>query len=379
MTNLTINGIPVEVPEGTMVLRAAEKLGITIPTLCDHPDLTPYGGCRLCLVEVKGARAMAASCALPVSEGMEVTTESDALFKSRREILEFLLFAYHDSGYQNGQKDETQFMHWVRHFGLDPNQKQSPTPRYAVNSDPNPVVWVDLNKCILCNRCIRACEEVQGRFVWGLTKRGFDSEISAGANTDMLSARCESCGACVAYCPTGALDNKPSIGAGKPDKLVTTTCGYCGVGCQFDLNIKDDKIIRVTSNPQAPVNGMHLCVKGRYGYDYIHHPERLLKPRVRRYLLEGAEKSEVRDLISGKSSQSAGRTTVQSGWDWVETSWDIALDITARRLSDIRQEHGPNSIGVLTSAKCTNEENYLMNKLARQVIGTNNIDHCARL
>ena len=373
MTHLTINGTPVEVPEGTMVLRAAEKLGITIPTLCDHPDLTPYGGCRLCLVEVKGARGLAASCALPVTEGMEVTTESDNLFKNRREILEFLLFAYHDSGYENGQKDETQFMHWVRHFGLDAAAKQSPQPRYSVNSDPNPVVWVDLNKCILCNRCIRACEEVQGRFVWGLTKRGFDSEISPGANTDMLTANCESCGACVAYCPTGALDNKPSMGAGKPEKLVTTTCGYCGVGCQFDLNIKDDKVIRVTSNPKAPVNGMHMCVKGRYGYDYIHHPDRLLKPRVRRYLLDERDKSEVRASISNPNPQPG------HGWEWVETSWDTALDITARKISEIRRVNGPDSIGVLTSAKCTNEENYLMNKLARQVIGTNNIDHCARL
>ncbi len=373
MTNLIINGLPVEVPEGTMVLRAAEKLGITIPTLCDHPDLTPYGGCRLCLVEVKGARGMAASCALPVSEGMQVTTESEALFKSRREILEFLLFAYHDSGYADGQKDETQFMHWVRHFGLDLPERQSPAPRYPVNSDPNPVVWVDMNKCILCNRCIRACEEIQGRFVWGLKGRGFETEISAGANTDMLSARCESCGACVAYCPTGALDNKPSLGAGKPDRLVTTTCSYCGVGCQFDLNIKDDKVIRVTSNPHAPVNGMHLCVKGRYGYDYIHHPDRLLKPRVRRYLLDGRAKSEIRPAISGETTDPRG------GWDWVETSWETALDITASRLADIRAQYGPDTIGVMTSAKCTNEENYLMNKLARQVIGTNNIDHCARL
>jgi formate dehydrogenase major subunit/formate dehydrogenase alpha subunit len=373
MTHLTINGAPVEVPEGTMVLHAAEKLGITIPTLCDHPDLKPFGGCRLCLVQVKGVRAMAASCSLPVSEGMEVTTDNTAIFEARRQILELLLYDYHDSGYQDGQKEETQFMHWVRHFGLEPEKSQAPAPRYKVDSDPNPVVWVDLNKCILCSRCIRACEEVQGRFVWGLGGRGFDTKITAGANTDMLSARCESCGACVAFCPTGALDNKPSMGLGKPDKLVTTTCGYCGVGCQFDLNIKDGRVIRVTSNPKAPVNGMHLCVKGRYGYDYIHHPDRLLKPRVRRYLLDGKQKSEIRASISEKSSVG------QSDWDWVETSWDTALEITTRRLSEIRAEHGPDGIGVLTSAKCTNEENYLMNKLARQVIGTNNIDHCARL
>ena len=373
MTQLSINGQPVEVPAGTTVLRAAEKLGITIPTLCDHPDLTPYGGCRLCLVQIKGARGLAASCGQPATEGMEVTTESDEIFKARRDMLELLLFAYHDSGYQDGQKEETQFMHWVRHFGLDPVAKASPEPRDPVDSDPNPVVWVDRNKCILCGRCIRACEEIQGRFVWGLTNRGFAAEISAGANTDMLSARCESCGACVAYCPTGALDNKPSMGAGVPDKLVTTTCSFCGVGCQFDLNVKDGKVIRVTSNPKAAVNGMHLCVKGRYGYDYIHHPERLLKPRVRRYLLDGRDKSEVRPQIHG------GEPHKNSGWEWVETDWDTALNITARKLADTRRQYGADRLGVLTSAKCTNEENYLMNKLARQVIGTNNIDHCARL
>ena len=164
-------------------------------------------------------------------------------------------------------------------------------PHYEVNSDPNPFVWVDLNKCILCTRCVRACAEVQGRFVWSLAERGFDTRIVAGADTDMLDARCESCGACVAYCPTGALDNKMSHELPAcADKMVTTTCTYCGVGCQFDLNVKDNKIIRVTSNPDAPVNGMHLCVKGRYGYDFVHHPDRLTKPQVRRYLLEGGRR-----------------------------------------------------------------------------------------
>jgi len=362
MITLTIDGKPVEVTEGTTVLRAAEQAGIEIPTLCDHPDLTPYGGCRLCVVEVQGFRTPMASCTLPASAGMQVTTDSPALFTSRRTILELLLGNYHDSGYDNGQEKETQLMRWVKRFGLDLAQAQAPAPRYPVNSDPNPVVWVDLNKCILCNRCIRACAEVQGRFVWGLAQRGFDTHISAGADSDLLTARCESCGACVAYCPTGALDNKPSLGAGKPDKLIRTTCAYCGVGCQFDVNVKDGKVIRVTSAPDAPVNGNHLCVKGRYGYDYVHHPERLLKPRVRHYLLEGGARQ-----VDGP------------GWEWVETDWNTALTLTAQKLSAVRRASGPDSIGVLTSAKCTNEENYLMNKLARQVIGTNNIDHCARL
>jgi len=208
---------------------------------------------------------------------------------------------------------------------------------------------------------VRACAEVQGRFVWRTSERGASTQIAAGLGTTMLEARCESCGACVAYCPTGALDNKMSIDAGTPDKVVTTTCTYCGVGCQFDLNVKDNKIIRVTSNPNAPVNGMHLCVKGRYGYDFVHHPDRLTKPMVREYLLKGKQ----------RKNGNRGK--------WIEVDWDTALNITAKKLREARDEFGGDSIGVLTSAKCLNEENYLMQKFARQVIGTNNIDHCARL
>jgi formate dehydrogenase major subunit/formate dehydrogenase alpha subunit len=235
--------------------------------------------------------------------------------------------------------------------------------RYLVDSDPNPFVRVDFNKCILCRRCVLACTEVQGRFVWGVAFRGFEEKIVAGADTTMLEARCESCGQCSAYCPTGALSDKLSYGLGRAHQIskVTTTCSYCGVGCQFDLNIKNGRVIRVTSNPNAPVNGMALCVKGRYGFDYIHHPDRLLKPRVRKYLLEGSKRE------NGKRG------------DWVEVDWETALTITVDKLRETRDYHGSDSVGVLTSAKCTNEENYLMNKFARQVIGTNNIDHCARL
>ena len=178
----------------------------------------------------------------------------------------------------------------------------------------------------------------------------------------MLDARCESCGQCVAYCPTGALSDKMSYALGRAHQVekTTTTCAYCGVGCQFDLNVKDGRIVRVTSNPEAPVNGMALCVKGRYGYDFVHHPDRLTKPLVRRYLLD--------DKPRGKDRG-----------EWVEVDWDTALDIAARKLREARDTYGPDSVGLLTSAKCLNEENYLMNKFARQVIGTNNIDHCARL
>lgn len=362
MVKISLNGTQVEVPEDSTVLQAAQQQGIEIPTLCDHPDLHPFGGCRLCLVEVKGMRFPAAACTLPVSAGLEVTTHSPALEKSRRTILELLLSTYHQTDERDGQAQETELMRWVRHYGLDLEQLSAPQPRYAVDSDPNPFIWVDLNKCIQCTRCVRACAEVQGRFVWTMAQRGYNTHPVPGANSTLLEARCESCGACVAYCPTGALDNKLSFGAGQPDRLVRTTCTYCGVGCQFDLNVKDGKIIRVTSTPEAPVNGNHLCVKGRYGYDFVHHPDRLTQPRVRRYLLTGGEKSRE-----------------GAGWDWVETDWETALNLAAQKISQTRAQFGADSLGVLTSAKCTNEENYLMNKFARQVLGTNNLDHCARL
>ena len=360
---LTINFKPVEAQPGQTVLQAAQANGIIIPTLCHHRDLSPVGSCRLCLVEVEGMRGQPAACTLPVSAGMVVRTETPALAEARRLILELLLRSYHDASYLPAGRPDTEFMRWVRTYGAQPPADDGARVRWQPGSDPNPFIWVDWNKCILCTRCVRACAEIQGRWVWGVGGRGAEAHIIAGANTALLDARCESCGACAAYCPTGALDDKLALAYGQPDKKVTTTCTYCGVGCQLDLNVKQGRVVRVTSAPDAPVNGMALCVKGRYGYDFIHHPDRVLRPRVRRYLLEGA----------GRRQQDAGRG------EWVEVDWDTALDLTARRLGQTRDEHGPDSVGVLTSAKCLNEENYLMNKFARQVIGTNNIDHCARL
>jgi predicted molibdopterin-dependent oxidoreductase YjgC len=359
---LKINDNSIEAQEGQTVLEAARAHGIVIPTLCYHRDLSPVGSCRLCVVEVEKIRGQVAACNLPVSEGMVVRTETPELVQSRRTVLTLLLQNYNDVGFAERDSHATEFETWLNHYGIHRTDGAAPMARYPVNGDPNPVVWVDLNKCILCTRCVRACTEVQGRFVWGVGGRGSEAHIIAGADTTMLEARCESCGACAAYCPTGALDHKMSISLGEPDRKITTICSYCGVGCQFDLNIKDGKIIRVTSNPDSPVNGMHLCVKGRYGYDFVHHPDRLTAPHVRRYLLEGGQKSHQ-----------------GPGWEWVETDWDTALNITAEKLAAARDQYGGASVGLLTSAKCLNEENYLMNKLARQVLGTHNIDHCARL
>ena len=369
MIKLNINEQTIEVEEGTTVLNAARSAGITIPTLCEHPHLSPYGGCRMCVVQVKGARLPATSCTLLAEEGMVIRTDTPEIEESRRSILKMLLYSYYDADF-NPQAVDTDFTRLLKQYEVDVPRYMASRPRYAVDSDPNPFIRVDRNKCILCSRCVRACSEIQGRFVWSMAGRGYQAHIVAGANTDMIDARCESCGACVAYCPTGALSSKMMAGIGPGttnpvDEKVTTTCTYCGVGCQLDLNIQAQgdqrKVVGVTSVENGNgVNGMHLCVKGRFGYDFIHHPDRLTRPRVRKYLLEGGPKPEGRG-------------------EWVEVDWDTALDITARKLAAARDTYGSNSVGVLTSAKCLNEENYLMNKFARQVVGTNSIDHCARL
>ncbi len=363
MISLTINGQTLEVPENTTVLKAAEQAGIVIPTLCNHKDLTPYGGCRLCSVDIQGMRLPATACTTLVSPGMMVKTESPALTQYRRTVLELLLARFYDAGYTHNGSDkpelDTQFAHWVRYYGIDMKKAMAKEPFRQIDSDPNPFIWVDKNKCIMCTRCVRACAEVQGRFVWTQAYRGYDLRIVAGDDTTMLQARCESCGACVAHCPTGALDNKMSLKLGTPDRVVSTICSYCGVGCQLNLNVKDDvfggRILSVSSSDKAPVNGDHLCVKGRYGYDFIHSSNRLKRPHVRKYLLEDSPRPQNRG-------------------PWVDVDWDVALNIVARGLNAARDQYGPDSIGLLTSGKALNEDNYLMNKLARQVLGTNNID-----
>ncbi len=361
---LTINGRKTVAPEGSTILEAARGAGIKIPTLCHHRDLSNIGACRLCVVTVEKARGLQTACTTPAVEGMIVDTESQEARQTRRFVLEMLLTDHPNECMTcevNGDCELQDLVYeydvpWPVHDGLHHTYEPDP--------DPNPFVFIDRNKCILCGRCIRACAEIQVRNVWSFASRGFHSKLVAGADQPLLEARCESCGQCVAYCPTGALYDKLSLKHARINKVhkVRTTCPYCGVGCNMDLNVNDGRVVRATSAADAPVNGMALCVKGRYGYDFVHHNDRLTQPQVRRYLLENGKKGQ------GKN------------WDeLVPVDWDVALDIAARKLREIRDTHGPDSIGVLTSAKCLNEENYLMNKFARQVIGTNNIDHCARL
>ena len=358
---LTINGRILEAQEGVTIVEAASAHGISIPTLCHRQNLRPVGSCRLCLVEVGSPASLATACTLQVREGLVVQTETPRLVEMRRAILELLLEDYADAGYAAGDREDTEFERWLKHYGIQRRPGQPPRLRFPVNADPNPVLWVDMNKCILCTRCVRACAEIQGRFVWGVGERGHRTRVLAGADSGLLEARCESCGTCVVYCPTGALDDRMSVGLGKPDRVVETVCSYCGVGCRLDLNVRQGRIIRVTTRQEFPVNGMQLCVKGRYGYDFVHHADRLRRPQVRRYLLESRPRP-----VGGRD-------------DFVPVDWETALALIAEKLCSIKADSGPDAIAVLASAKCTNEDNYLMQKFARQVLGTHNIDHCARL
>ena len=397
--SLTINNRSCSAPDGATILDAARLAGIEIPTLCHHPDLSNVGACRMCVVSVQGARALQTACTTPVRDGMVVDTMSADAVATRKFVLEMLLTDHPNDcmGCEVAGDCELQDLvydhdvKWPEHSG----QRHD----WPIDPDPNPFIFIDRNKCILCSRCIRACGEIQNRDVWSFAQRGFATKLVAGADEMLLDARCESCGQCVAYCPVGALTDKMSRGKGRTTQVETvrTTCSYCGVGCNFDLNIRGGQIVRVTSAQDAPVNGMALCVKGRYGYDYVHNPERLTRPLVRARWL-----SDVEEKVSSNQwtviSQAEKRTATHRSTNgasatalitdnrslitddtFIQTDWDTALDVVAGKFAAEKMAHGGDAFAVLASAKCTNEENFLFAKLTRQLLSTNSIDHCARL
>ena len=346
---------------------------------------------------------MQTACTTPVFEGMVVDTESKDARDTRRFVLGMLLSDHPNECMKCEVNGACELQDLVYEYDVPWPEHNGKRHTYPIDPDPNPFVFIDRNKCVLCTRCVRACAEIQNRDVWNMADRGFGSKLVAGADQNLLDARCESCGQCVAYCPVGALYDKMSLGQGRASQItkVRTTCSYCGVGCNFDLNVRNGKIVRVTTAPDAPVNGMATCVKGRYGYDYVHHPDRLTRPMVRAQWLDAAEmerrmangewrmadgkwpiadsKPQMADAKKRKRDGHQPQAISHKQSPWVEVDWDTALDVVARKFAGIKAASGGDAIAVLTSAKCTSEENYLVNKLTRQVIGTNNIDHCARL
>lgn len=351
---IKVNGQEIKAEPNVPLIAVLNKAGINLPTACYHPDLSVPGSCRLCLIEVEGYDHDVPACKLHPQQGLSIRTDTPRLENERRHNLSLL--TAHLPADWDGRN--TEFGHWLGQYDVEVNGAPL---RFERDGDPHPSISVDMNKCILCTRCVRACEEIQGRFVWGIADRSNKSRVIAGLDTDMLDARCESCGACAAYCPTGALSDRNSFNTRDVANRVTTTCPYCGVGCNFDLLADHDNVVHVESNPNAPVNGMHLCVKGRYGIDFVNHADRLTTPKVRQYLLEN------------KTRNGSDRGA------WIDVSWDRAIKIVSEHFSKTLLDGGGDRCAVMSSAKCTNEENYLMQKFARQVLGTHNVDHCARL
>jgi len=352
MVSISINGRRLSVPAGSTVLQAARIGGIKIPTLCDHPALAPIGACRVCLVDIKGQRALQPACTFPVNEGMEVTTNSTQAEEARRFVLELILSDHPLDCMTCERAGGCELQDLAYEYGLKDSRFPGEKHTYPIDAT-NPFYMRDYDKCIVCRRCVRACTEINGVEAIGMILRGFATKVGTPFDGTMQDSPCEFCGMCVEVCPTAALVPKQRIGQGRTWEVerVATTCSYCGVGCQYYLEVKDGKIVGVSSKWDAPSNHGWTCVKGRFGWDYVHHADRLTSPLIRR----------------------------QKDEPLVEASWDEALDFVASRLAQLKAEHGPDSLGVCASAKCTNEENYVMQKLARAVLGTNSVDHCARL
>ncbi|OHE22576.1 MAG: NADH dehydrogenase [Syntrophobacterales bacterium RBG_19FT_COMBO_59_10] len=364
MMTLTINGKRTEVSGGT-ILDVAKANGIRIPTLCHHPALASQGACRLCLVEVKGMRALQPACTFPVTEGMEVQTDSPKVRAARKFVLELLLSDHPQDCMTCEMCGNCTLQDLIYEYGVKENLLAGERHLYPLD-DRDPFILRDMEKCIRCRRCIRACDEIQAVNAITMINRGFRSKVAAAFDTRLQDSNCVFCGQCISVCPTGALTEKDSHGLGRAWQIekVTTICPYCGVGCTFDLNLRDGRVIKATSNWNDSVNRGVLCVKGRFGWQFLHNPDRLTRPLMRSSLWREIRGTE-------------GTPAKYDGF--VETDWETALDTVADRLSAAKTAYDPDAVGILASAKCTNEENYLVQKLARREIGTNNVDHCARL
>jgi len=359
---LTIDGQSITVPEGTSVMRAAKLAGIAVPKLCATDSVEAFGSCRLCVVEIEGMRGTPASCTTPVAEGMVVRTQSAPVQRIRKGVMELYISdhpldcltcaANGDCELQDmagvvGLRD-VRYAAGENHF--DTRSAGAENPLYIPKDDSNPYFSYDPAKCIVCSRCVRACEEVQGTFALTIEGRGFDSRVSVAA-PDFMTSDCVSCGACVQACPTATLQEKSVAELGTPTRSVITTCAYCGVGCSFKAELNGDQLVRMVPYKHGKANRGHSCVKGRFAYGYASHADRILNPMIRNSIDE----------------------------PWREVGWDEALAFAADRLQAIRSSHGRNALGVITSSRCTNEETYLVQKLARAVFGTNNTDTCARV
>ncbi len=352
MVSVTIDGETHLVPEGTSVMRAAGESGCDIPKLCATDSLQPFGSCRMCIVEIDGRRGTPASCTTPVEDGMVVRTQTAKVARLRKNVMELYISDHPlDCLTCSANGDcELQDMAGVAglrevRYGMDGKNHLD-----ASTDASNPYFSFDESKCIVCNRCVRACDEVQGTLALTIEGRGFNSKVSPGG-LNFLSSECVSCGACVQACPTATLQEKSVIDLGMPTRTVQTTCAYCGVGCSFNAELRGDELVRMVPTKTGGANEGHSCVKGRFAWGYASHSDRITKPMLREKITD----------------------------EWREVSWDEAIQYTATKLKAIQEKYGDNSIGGISSSRCTNEEIFVVQKMVRAAFGNNNIDTCARV
>ena len=352
MVSVDIDGVTVTVPAGTSVMRAASEAGLSVPKLCATDSLEPFGSCRLCLVEIDGRKGTPASCTTPVEPGMVVHTQTPRVERLRRNVME-LYISDHPLDCltcpANGDCELQDMagvvgLREVRYGFAGENHLDAPT------DSSNPYFDFDESKCIACSRCVRACDEVQGTLALTIVGRGFESKVSAGG-TNFMDSECVSCGACVQACPTATLSEKSVIELGIPTRSVLTTCAYCGVGCSFKAELRGDELVRMVPHKDGGANEGHSCVKGRFAWGYATHPDRVVAPMIREAITD----------------------------PWREVSWEQAIDHAAQRLREIQDAHGVDSIGGITSSRCTNEEVFVVQKMVRAAFGNNNVDTCARV
>ena len=352
MVTLNIDGIDVTVPDGTSIMHAAQLGGVTVPKLCATDSLEPFGSCRLCLVEIEGRRGYPASCTTPVAPGLKVKTQTPKLADVRRGVMELYISDHPLDCLTCAANGDCELQDMAGAVGLREVRYGYDGENHLgqAKDESNPYFTFDASKCIVCSRCVRACEETQGTFALTIQGRGFDSKVSAG-NTNFLDSECVSCGACVQACPTATLMEKTVIDAGTPEHKVTTTCAYCGVGCSFDAEMKGEQVVRMTPSKEGGANHGHSCVKGRFAWGYATHADRITTPMIRKSIHD----------------------------PWQKVGWDEAFNYAASEIQRIQAQYGKESVGGITSSRCTNEEVYVTQKLIRAVFGTNNVDTCARV
>ncbi|MBU3613271.1 formate dehydrogenase subunit alpha [Polynucleobacter sp. MG-27-Goln-C1] len=353
LITLEIDGINVTVPKGTSVMRASVESGINVPKLCATDSLESFGSCRLCVVEIEGRRGFPASCTTPAENGMKVKTQSPKLASLRKGVMELYISDHPLDCLTCPTNGNCELQDMAGVVGLREVRYGYEGKNHLdlKKDESNPYFTYDASKCIVCNRCVRACEETQGTFALTISGRGFDSRVSPGQNEAFMDSECVSCGSCVQACPTATLTEKSVIALGQAEHSVTTTCAYCGVGCSFNAEMKGSEVVRMVPNKNGGANHGHSCVKGRFAWGYATHKDRMNKPMIRAKITD----------------------------PWKEVSWEEALTYAAKEFRRIQGVYGKDSVGGITSSRCTNEEVYLVQKLIRAAFGNNNTDTCARV